>query len=642
MPDDSLAKPAERKPTLFLSYAHDDRTQAQRLAAALTSAGYELWWDALIEGGAAFASTIGDALDKADAVIVLWSANSVRSDWVCDEAAQGRDAKRLVPLRIDDSLPPLGFRQYQAIDFSRWKGAREAPEMAALERALAALDIAAPRTRADRPAAAMAWSRRSVVLAGTGIVAVGGGVLAWRKGLLGSAALARNSIAVLPLRNLSANTDQAYFSDGLTEELRNALRRVDALQVMAATSSNLVQAAGDDAIGIAGKLKVAYLLEGSVQRAGDVVRIALELVDGATGFSRWSNRLDRQLTDIFAVQSEIAATVAQALSVQLATAAPAPGGTRSVAAYEHYLRGRALFNLAKDEPTDRAALAEYDLAIAADPQFAIAHAARSRSLATIFGEYAKASQMRGLSDEAIRAAERAIAIAPGLAEGQLAMGYILFTGKLDVPQAGPFFDRAAALGHGNADILLLFAIYCSRAGRAGEARAAINRAIALDPLNPRTFRAASSIAFAARRYRDAIDAGSRALRMKPDLGNAHYIVGYSQLLIGDPAAARASFLAEPRANFRLSGLAIAEHRRGDNMAATRAFEQLVRDGGDSALYQQAEVLAQWGNQDGAIAALRQAHVVGDPGLIYLATDPLLDPIRTDPRITALLKGLARP
>ena len=169
---------------------------------------------------------------------------------------------------------------------------------------------------------------------------------------------------------------------------------------------------------------MTYLLEGSVRRSERLVRVSTNLTDGKTGFSQWSQTVDRKLTDIFAFQSEIARTVASAMSVRVATNAPAPGGTRNVKAYEAFLRGRALFNLAKDEASDRAALALYELAIAADPDFAMAHAARSRVLGAIAVQYAKAEELKPLYAASIAAARKAITLAPDLAEGHLALGFI--------------------------------------------------------------------------------------------------------------------------------------------------------------------------------------------------------------------------
>ncbi|MCS6625436.1 TIR domain-containing protein [Roseibacterium beibuensis] len=637
MSSEASAADAGRRTTVFLSYARADRARAEKLAAALSDAGLEVWWDALIEGGAAFAHSIRTELDTADVVIVAWSATSINSDWVRDEAAVGRERRRLVPLSLDGSEAPLGFRQYHVIDVSRWRGGAGAEEIAAIVRAVTTATGQPATTVPERRASV---SRRGALWIGSGVVAAlaGGGVLAWRTGLGGGGTVGAG-IVVLPFKNLGGDPGQAHLAEGLTEEVRAALARNEALKVVAATSSNAVHTETEDATAIAHKLGVAWLLEGSVQRSDDIVRISTNLTDGATGFSRWSNTVDRNLSDIFAVQTEIAGTVAEALSVRLATDTPAPGGTTSVAAYEAYLKGRALFNAARDEASDREALANYDLAISTDGNFALAHAARSRSLAALAAEHAEASDLPGLYEEAISAARRVIAIAPDMAEGHSALGYALFTGKLDVAGARPAYDRAHALGRGDADILLLFALYCARGGRPAEAQAAITRALALDPLNPRTFRAAGSIDYSARRYEPGIAVLEKALALNPEISHAHGLIGNCLYFLDRTGEARAAYAAEPHDLFRLPGLAIADHRLGDIAAAKRSMAQLVEDLGDSALYQQAEVLAQWGEADAALAALERARAVGDSGLIYLSTDPMLDPLRRRPEFVRLLKEL---
>jgi len=633
--------PAGRKPaTLFLSYARPDRVRAEKLADVLAKAGYTVWWDALIEGGAQYAASIREALESADIVIVLWSKDSIESDWVCDEAALGRDRHRLVPLTLDGTPPPLGFRQYQAIDLSHWRRRPDTPEMAAIERAIAlALGHEAPP-----PYAKTRVSRRKLLAVGSGVgvLALGGGAFfAWQEGLIGPTQAAGLRIAVLPFRNLSGDADQDYLSEGLSEEIRAALARIPALRVSAATSSNAARELGDDAKAIARELGVTYLLEGSVRRSSDVVRVATNLTDGKTGFSQWSQTVDRKLTDLFAFQSEIAGTVAHAMSVRVATNAPAPGGTRNVRAYENFLRGRALFNQAKDEASDRQALALYELAIAADPKFAMAHAARSRALSAIAVQYAEAKELRQLYAEAITAARKAIELAPNMAEGHLALGFALFTGKLDINGARPSYEKAYQLGLGNADTLLLYALYCSRAGRPEEAREAISRALALDPLNPRTFRASGSIDYAARRYAEALAPLDRALKMNPNMTNAHALKGNCLMQLERLPEARKEFEAETHIMFKLAGLAIVDQRLGNRDDAQKAYGQLVSEVGDAALYQQAQVLAQWGRSDEALAALERARAVGDSGLIYLSTDPLLDPIRSQPRFRKLLNEIIR-
>lgn len=626
------------QPRVFLSYAHGDQAQAQRLAVALQQAGYTVWWDALIEGGSRYAETIDEALQSVDAVLVLWSRNSIGSDWVRDEAAQGRDRHRLVPLSLDGTRPPIGFRQIQTIDISRWRGRGAMPQLDAIRRAIA---TAAGQ---EEPAAARAgtpqrFSRRSLVVGGTAVAAVAaGGLIGWRSGLFGGARGA-NTIAVLPFKNLSGDPGQAYLSDGLTEEIRAALARNEGLVVLAETSSNAARSMAGDAIAVARQLGVAYLLEGSVQRSGNIVRVGTDLTNGRTGFSEWSQQVDRPLGDIFAFESDVASTVAGALSVRMATDDPAPGGTHNPTAYEAYLRGKALYNLAKDEPTDRQARANYEVAIAADSNFGLAHAALSRVLASIAGEYAKASELKALYDAAINEAQKAIAIAPTLAAGHLALGYALFAGRLDLRGARPSYEKAYQYGRGDADTVLLYALYTVRGRRFAEARDAIDRALALDPLNPRTHRAAGTIAYASRRYADAISEYRRALELNPKMGNAHALMADCLMELGKIDEARTAYASETNAFFRLRGQAILEHRAGNQAAAEQAFAHLVSDVGDSAVYQQAEVMAQWGRTDDALAKLQRARAVGDSGLSYIMTDPLLDPIARDPRFLRFAKDI---
>lgn len=620
---------------VFLSYAHGDQSQAQRLAAALQQAGYTVWWDALIEGGTRYAETIDEALQSVDAVLVLWSKNSIGSDWVRDEAAQGRDRHRLVPLSLDGTQPPIGFRQIQTIDISRWRRG-PLPQLEAIQRAIAT--AAGQDVVPLASARAARFSRRQMIAGGATAAVAAVGVGAWRIGLFGGARGA-NTIAVLPFKNLSGDPAQAFLSDGLTEEIRAALARNLGLTVLAETSSNAVKNMTGDAVAIARQLGVTYLLEGSVQRSGNVVRVGTDLTNGRTGFSEWSQQVDRPLGDIFAFENDVAQTVSGALSVRMATDAPLPGGTRNATAYEAYLRGKALYNLAKDEPTDREAKANYEIAIAADPNFALAHAALSRVLASIAGEYAKASELKGLYDAAVAEAQKAISIAPTLAAGHLAQGYALFAGRLDVRGARSSYDQAYRYGRGDADTVLLYALYIVRARRFGEARDAIERALALDPLNPRTHRAAGTIAYASRRYSDAIAEYRRALELNPKMGNAHALMGDCLMELGKLDEARAAYAAESTAFFRLRGQAILEHRDGNQAAAEQAFAHLVNDVGDAAAYQQAEVMAQWGRVEDALAKLQRARSIGDSGLSYVATDPLLDPIAKDPRFLRFIRGI---
>ena len=631
--------------TVFVSYSREDQKRALPIIKILENAGFSVWWDGLLEGGERFARTTEAALENAKAVVVLWSTTSHDSHWVHDEATRGRDRKCLVPLSIDGSEAPLGFRQFQLIDAAQGKVKDGSPEMQKMVRAVAALH--------DRPSdffgAAVATSpalNRRHLLIGGGTAALGAvGLAAWLAGLVGGSSANAASVAVMPFENLSGDPKQAYFSDGLAAEVRAELSRNALLQVAAQTSSNTFRDRQDDIKTIASKLGVAFLLEGSVRRSGDMVKIDAQLINGRTGFESWSESFDRSMTDIFAVQNEIATAIATKLSDQIGSGSPAKsdtevsGGTKSVAAFDAYLRGRDLFDAGADEASDRLAVAKFDEAIAADPKYAAAYAAKSRSLAVIANQYGAGEELRTLYNEAVLAARRAVEVAPKYAEAHSALGFALAVGKMDMRSARAPYEMSLKLGSGDADILSRYAIFASRFGRFAEADNAITKSLALDPLNARTFRVNGAINYGVGRYEKAVEELEKGLKLSPTLGAVRAGIGHALLMQGDIAAAQKSFEAEKNTLFGLPGIAIIAHRQGNKAAAQAALDQLVAEHGDNGLYQQAQIYAQWGEADKAIAALLAARAAGDAGLIQLYNDPMLEPVRKRPEFSRLLKDI---
>ena len=637
---------------VFISYARADRARVAKLAAALTGRGLTVWWDDHLEGGAAFARTIESELARCDAVIVVWSAAGAASDWVRDEAAVGRDRGILVPVSFDATPPPLGFRQYHSLPFADWSGADDAA-VDAVARAVAGIAGSASEPRPAVAVTAPPTARRRVATvalsgAAAAALAVGGwrlthqttapvatGPVAARAGVVPS-----TSIAVLPFANLSGEARDDYLSEGLAEQLRSTLASFSQVQVAARTSSLAFKGSALDARAIAAKLGVANVVEGSVQRDGGTVRVGAHLVEAATGFERWSQRFDRNTGDAFAIQDEISRDVANALKVRLLLppTVHGRGGTDDATALDAYLRGRQQYDQSGDEATYRAALGFFDAAIAADPKFAAAYAARARTLLTIGNQYLDGAGLRAASDAAVVAAKRAVALAPALAEVQSTLGFVLYN-RLDFTGAAAAYDRAYRASTGDADLLIRYAGFKSRMGDAAAATAALDRAAALDPLNPRVPRGQALVALAARRYYDVIAAVDRALALNPHMNGVHAIAGDARLLLGDPTGAFVAYSAEPQEMVRLTGLAMAEHRRGKTAAATAALTALVAKGGDNSLYQQAQIRAQWGDIDGALAVLAKARAANDTGLVQLRSDPLLDPLRRDARFIALQAAL---
>ena len=492
-------------------------------------------------------------------------------------------------------------------------------------------------------------SRRVVVAGLAAVAAATGGAALWLRGrnrdggASGGAEVQR--LAVLPLANLSEDTGQQYFAEGMTEELRDRLARLDRFDVAARTSSNAVQKQGLDARAIGRELDVAYLIEGSVRRSGDLVRVSATLIDTRTGFRRWTQSYDRKLDDVFAIQSEIAQAVTSAVLGRLGggeAAALARSATVDPDAFDAYAKGRALFDLSADKATYRAALAAFDRAVALDPDYAPAWGQRARVLAVLANQYAAADELRTLYAEGLRSAERAVALAPESAAAHAALAYLQVSGRLDFASAAGSYQRAYERGAHNADILIPYGAFAVRVGRGSDALAAVERAVRLDPLNPRSHFGRGYVLSALRRYRDALAPLRKALALSPEMTTVHGAIGVVELMLGRVAEAREEFMREPTEFVKLTGLAIVEDKLGNRAAARDALARLIATSGDAAAYQRAQVLAQWGDRDGAFAALELALRIGDSGLGALRVDPLLDPLRGDPRYARLLAKLGIP
>ncbi len=639
---DDGSKPAGS--TIFLSYARADQKSALPIIKILEASGYSVWWDGLLEPGERFSKTTEDALVRAKVVVVLWSKTSTASHWVHDEAQQGRDRRCLVPVSIDGSEAPLGFRQFQVIDVSKAKYSASAPAYQAVLRAVASLHDrpfeAAPRAAVASPAI----SRRVAIGGGVAVLAAGGAA-AWLTGLVGGASVSATSVAVLPFANLSGDPDQAYFSDGLAAEIRSQLARNELLQVAAQASSNMFRERQDDARTISRKLRVAYYLDGNVRRAGDVVKVSAELINGKTGTAEWEESFERPLANIFAVQSEIATRVASALSVEIDPSRPKDadskqlGGTKSVVAFDAYLRGKDLYDAGIDEASDRQALAKFDEAIGADGQYATAHAARSRALSVIANLYAVGAERRSLFDAAVIAGRRAVVLAPEFAEAHSALGFAIAFGQLNMKAARIPYERSYALGRGDADVLSRYAVFRSRVGEYAPANQAILQSSALDPLNARTFRSLGDINYGAGRYDDAIAAYQKALSLNAKLSGINSAIGYARLMQGKLAEAEKAFAMESGEERQLIGKTLVEYRKGNIAAADKALADLRSNYGDKYLYQFAQIYAQRGDLDKAIAELQQARTKDDSGLVMIYNDPLLEPLRKRPEFSSLLKSL---
>jgi TolB-like protein len=456
-----------------------------------------------------------------------------------------------------------------------------------------------------------------------------------------------HSIAVLPFVNMSGDKDQEYFSEGLTEELLNSLSRIRELQVAARTSSFSFQGEHPDISTVAHKLNVGAVLEGSVRRSANTVRISAQLVNGVTGFHLWSETYDRDLGDVLKLQADIATAVASALKVTLLGDEASKielGGTRNPAAFDAYLRGSKALRSGQGDSSLQSAIAAYTEAIRLDPNYALAFADRSRALSAYAGGagIGNGTAVRELFDKAQADARQAIKLAPELAEGHLSLAFFLAFGSLDFTGASEAYERAMALGPGNAAVLGDGGVYSVYTGRIDAGLAATRRAVVLDPLNPRSHDRLGEALYWARRYEEAAAALGQAISLESDFQRAYGYRGLAYYGLGDLQSARSS--CEAKADYWVSQwcLAVAYEKLGRHADAQAELTKMQAALGDTASYQYATIYAQWGNAARALERLATAVRVRDPGVAYVKADPLLDPLRNELRFQAIQRELKFP
>lgn len=627
---------------VFVSYKAEDRRRVAPLVAALEAQGLGVWWDAQIGGGDEWRRSIERELDAAKCVLVVWSKHSTGPEgrFVRDEASRAMERGVYLPVRIDNVRLPLGFGETQALQLTRWKGRADDGRFHAVLAAVGAIIAGRPYEAAHGHQLDHDVSRRGL-LAGAGAVgvaAVAGG--AWLL-LKPTSAEASGTIAVLPFANLSSDPGQGYFSDGLTEELRSSLARAG-LQVAGRTSSEAMKDA--DAETVARKLGVANILTGSVRRSPETIRVNAQLVKGSDGLERWSQEYDRRPGDELVIQSDIAENVAQALSVALgrAKAAIDVGGTSNPAAQDLYLKGRKALGDADDEAAYRSAIGMFDSAIALDPKFASAYAWKSLALNYMTGSIAGAPTFAAGYAQAVDNAKQAIAIAPKLPAGHVALA-VAYQFQLRLPAALGEFRTALALPGLDVADQLQIVIFLTRMGATDAAFDLAKKAQKSDPLNAFAFEREGYVLANSRRYAQAIAPLQKAIQLAPKVSRGHSLLGLALMQLGRLDAAQAEYAkASARDIYRLTGEAIAYDRQGNRDASDGAVARAQQVFGESASYQYAEVYAQRGEKDRALAALDRAWAIHDPGLTNVKIDVFLDPLREEPRFIALQKRLNFP
>ncbi len=448
------------------------------------------------------------------------------------------------------------------------------------------------------------------------------------------------SVAVLPFVNMSADPENEYFSDGVTEEIINALAQVKDLRVAARTSSFSFKGQAHDVATVGTKLKVATVLEGSVRRAGNRLRITAQLVNVADGYHLWSERYDREIDDVFAIQDEIATTIANRLRVKLVAGSEqrlVKPATKNVEAYQLYLKGRHLWNRRNKAGLEQAV--EYFVqAIEEDPQFALAYSGLADAY-LLLGSYGHVSQSESHA-RAKAAAEQALALDETLAEAHTSRGQVLRSER-DWQGEEEEYQRAIELNPNYATAHQWYATLLCAQGRMDEALREIRRAEELDPLSHAISVTVGMVLLFARDYDGAIEQLHKTLELEPNFHSVYGVLGgvYAQKGLFEQAIAALERTIElnPDAPDQLAARAVFYAQWGKREKALELLEAAKAAGDSPSMI--AGVYAQLGDADRAFEWLDRAFTDAPDGLLYVKVSPWSDPVRDDPRFQQFLERL---
>jgi len=460
------------------------------------------------------------------------------------------------------------------------------------------------------------------------------------------ASVSEKSVAVLPFANESGNKDERFFSDGLSDDLTNALSQFEGLKVISRNSAFQFRDSNDSSAVIGQKLGVAHLLEGSVQHAGDEVRITATLVSAADGSIIWSQRYDKPYKDLFALQDAITNAVAGALKAKLLTAPGAvvqsdrpPSG--NLDAYAAYLRGLGGYKVLTPQAF-RDAIAAFGEAIRLDPHYAAAYAQLSRMWTGLAAQFLSGSKAKQAYAEAAHAASTALALDPDLALAHLARANLLLTSDMNWKGAEAEAQRAVRLSPNDAYARFFLAGTLAPLGQTRRAVELVRQALQADPRHVNWYLWMSTYLSAQDRLDEAAEAVGTAIALQPGATGFHEQLTLIGILRGDARAALAAAQQEPDATYREIALTLAYQIGSDHAAADAALKKLIADHGDNAAYQIAQVYALRRDPDNTFKWLDRAWTSRDAGINYLLFDPLILRYRDDPRFAAFCKKVGLP
>ena len=448
------------------------------------------------------------------------------------------------------------------------------------------------------------------------------------------------SVAVLPLVNTSGDPSNEYFSDGLSEELIAVLAKIPELKVIGRSSSFFFKGKSGDSAAIGQKLGVANLIEGSVRKQGDRVRIVAELISAADGRSLWSETYDRELKDVFAVQAEIAKSVAEQMKVKLLGERPrsdAAPSNQNLAAYNAVLQSDFYFQQLTPESLRRA-IEFLEEAVRLDPNYAVAYA----KLSDVWRQYAAsfaAEDAPKAYEEARRAADKAVSLAPDLVDVRMAVGFLDLTPDLDFRAAEKEFRHVLESSPNHATAKSFLGASLSAQGRLAEAEETCREALSLDPLRTGSWYNIGRVVVGRGRYKEAEELFRKGLNIQPQASRFHSYLAMLDILQSRPAQAMTNARLETEGFWRDYAIALVQQAQSDRAAADTALKNFIAKNSNGGAFQIAVLYAIRKEPDAMFKWLDTAYAARDSGLTQLAVTPFFLPYVDDARFAALCQKL---
>jgi TolB-like protein/Tfp pilus assembly protein PilF len=641
---------------VFVSYASRDAGIAQKVCSALETAGIRCWIAPRdVVPGTLYADGIVGAIDESRILVLILSKDAVASAHVGKEVERATSKRHsIIALRLDTAPLTRAFEYF--LNESQWIEAGAVGADAAIGKLVEAArqhlspGAATSPTNANQAPAVhrkvatpRVWVTGGVVVL---VVLIGGYYVdrAWhskRETTTNSAVISDKSIAVLPFTDMSEKKDQEYFADGMAEEILDLLARIPGLKVIGRTSSFQFKGKTEDLRSIGTQLGVAYVLEGSVRKSGDHVRVTAQLIDSKDGARIWSQSYDRNLSDVLKMQDEIAASLVRALQIEVGAgefgARPA---LRNTEAYTRYLQGVHALDRG-DKQGFEEARGYFQRTLSLDPSFEAAATRLAQMYFTLglFGFMPPAIAF----EKARQTDELALKLDPNNANAHAGLSAIHDIYDWDWDAADRELKLALALAPNDENVLCLAAQHSTILGRWDEALTQNNACLVQDPLSTAAYTALSYVQLSRGQSTEAEAALRRALEISPTASRLHYALGIVLLVRGESQAALTEMLKEKDEGVGLAGSAMAYFAMGRKAESDAALAQMLKSEANHRPFYIAKIYAFRGEPDEALRWLDRAYAQKDPTLFFhIVGDPIMKSLKVDPRYKAFLEKMNLP